>query len=297
MGTIEYKKFKGLDNVTDRVRLSAYKDAFMTIAENIDIDDDYKVWRRKSYTKKLSGSTIRNVWSNNFTCLYMSGSTLKRMWEDYSTTTIYSGLSSEANVRYVDTPQGIFFSDGTKIGTVETGVGSLLPTVTDSFKRAMPAGNMLEYDFSRLFSIVNNVVYFSDVGKPKQYDIRKNFIQFPGKVTMFKAVKTGFFASTGELVYYLHGTNPEELAWKRTECSPAIEGTAVQVDGWELTPGNFERVVVWAAPAGAYLGGEGGFVKALTAEHFNYDSGIGSGTSLYRDDLGYDQYLVSYSKE
>lgn len=296
MREIEYKKFKGLDNVTDRIRLALYKDAYMTIAENIDIDDDHKIWRRKSFESVLSGS-IKNLWSNGSIALYVSGTSLKRLFENYSTATLYSGLSTSPNVRFADTPMGIYFTDEKIIGRVTNGAAALLPEATGSFKKSMPPGTILEYEFNKLYSIMDNVAYFSDSLATDQYDVRKAIIKFPGRVTMFKAVLDGFYVSAGNLVYFLAGKGPDEFVWKKIADSPAIEGTPVIIEGYELTPGNFGRVVMWASEFGVYLGGDGGVVRGLTQDHFHYDEDVTNGAAIYRDDIGFGQYLVSYSKE
>jgi hypothetical protein len=124
------RKILGLNNKlpefdlskTEFIGRTAFTDAFLTEAENLDITDSFHIRRRQGVTKKVTGD-IHSLWSDGEICLYREGEYLKRMLPDYTSSTLRSGLTTKKiRMDFLSLIGKVYYSDGYATGIVENGM-------------------------------------------------------------------------------------------------------------------------------------------------------------------------------
>jgi len=288
----EISACRGVQNSTDPRRMGK---GFLAVGENIDIDDERMIHRAKGYEKILSGA-YHSLWANGKISLFVQNGDLKRLWPDYSSTVILAGIDPSAEMEYLDVNDVIYFSNGIIIGHIINGVAYPFPEPNQTFKKRMVGGQLLEWFNSRLYAAQRDKLFYSDAGAPRQMDARKNFIQTGGYITMAKAVKDGFYLSSGKNVVFLEGRSPFEFVWNKVSDSPAFKGSAIKVEGEDIGKGFTGTAVIWSSREGVFIGLPGGQIKNLTDGNYVLDEDeVDEGASIYRDDLGFGQYVFLYT--
>ena len=128
--------------------------------------------------------------------------------------------------------------------------------------------------------------------------MRKNFFQFPGRITMVKSVTDGIYVSYRKnqyemKSYFLSGLDPFEFTRREIAGSSAIEGSATKIPSEEFSGGGIGSIVVWASNEGIFVGSPGGIVKNKTWNHYSCDD-VDLGASVLREDNGFNQYMFVY---
>jgi len=294
---MDFRNFLGVHNlIGDPWRIPVGKGgAYLEVCENIDIDDEKMIHRRKGFDPVLSGN-VHSLWSNGKYCFFCEGTNLKRLFEDYSTETLLSILKLDERVNYVDGDGTIFFSSRSIVGYLEEGKAYAFPNPNLKFKNRMVGGHLIEYYNSRLYAAQGVKVFFSDATHPMRMDMRKNFLEFGGWITMLKAVKDGLYIGAGDDVFFLLGDDPFAeggFLYDRVTDSKVIEGSAITVEGEDIGPGLLGRTVIWATEDGIYVGATSGQVKEVTKGAYGVKDGE-KATALYKFDRGFGQYLCLY---
>lgn len=108
----QIKRFKGLNNVQDAVRLDSED---LDKAENVDIDDMGTVLRRKGYTKIYNGSGTRNLFSYDGLdfALFTEGGSLKKIDQNNTINALQTGLTTTGDVSYSKVGYDIYYNDPT----------------------------------------------------------------------------------------------------------------------------------------------------------------------------------------
>ena len=288
---LQIQSFLGIDNVTDPAKMKVGRNAaFLVSAENVDIDDEKMVHRRKGFDPAYLGN-VHSLWSNRDICLFIEGPELKRLWPDFSVTTILNGGThvSRSRMEFVEGGGKIFFCNSSIIGYIENDVSHPFPEPEMTFKKRMVGGHLLEWFNSRLYAAQDDKVFYSDAAAPMRMDTRKNFIQFEGRLTMMKAVADGMFVSAGKHVFFLKGLDALDFAILKVGDSPAYLGSAIKVEGEDVGPGILGTVAMWLSDEGPFMGLPGGQVKNVNGNYCPED--MGQSAAIYRDDLGFGQYL------
>lgn len=293
---LDIQQFLGLDNLTDESRLPIInKKAWLKMANNIDIDDEYMPHRRTGYSQVLSGN-VHSFWSNGELALFMQNGSLKSMSTTYSASTLLSGLEANAVMHYADCHGTIYFTNADIIGSYISGTAALLTDPGQRFKVSMKPGHLIEYFNARLYVAQDNILWFSDAISLGYLDMRKNFLQFSDRITMVKSVTDGLYVSAGDTTYFLFGKDPFEFVKIEVAGSAAIEGSAVSVTSEQINKDALGPVVMWASDEGIFMGRPAGSVLNKTWSHYTCDV-VKFCASIVRDDNGFEQYLAAYSIE
>ena len=143
-------------------------------------------------------------------------------------------------------------TDAALINLTESRIGGECPTL---HMQPVPGGSILGVANGRLFSVVGNLVFFSN---PFHYGAMEplNFIALPDKITVFAPYEDGFFV-VADKTYWLQGRDPFQA-----ELKVVSDDTAVARSQSFLT----DARPVWLASNGIVVGDDGGTVKELTEE-------------------------------
>jgi hypothetical protein len=159
----------------------------------------------------------------------------------------------------------------------------------------MIGGQLLEYFNSRLYAALDDKIFFSSARGLTYMDTRKNFHQHGwGTIHMMKGLQAGMYVGTGKGVYFLPGRDALEFHPIRVTDTPPIPGTAVKVEGEDISDEMTGTVLFWLSEEGPFLGLPSGQVKQVTGGNWVPDDGVSKGTAIARDDLGFFQYVCSY---
>lgn len=109
------KRFKGLNNVSDPLRLGL---AWLAQADNVDITDTGALKKRAGYSQTLA-SPITNAYATlDFKRLFVAGGgVLKAMTGPASAVTLCTGLST-APMYFTEVNQEVFYNNGTDSGVI-----------------------------------------------------------------------------------------------------------------------------------------------------------------------------------
>ena len=286
-------KFRGIDNVTDPISLNPDgRSTWMTVANNLDLNDENKLSRRGGYDPKISGS-FHSLWSKNGDCYAVKDGALVRISEDYIPTTIIPSVDWAGRFSYWDRSGRVYLTNGSIIGYIKDDVFTTFVRTDQNYKVVMPPGHLICFHNSRMMVARDRLLFISDATSPHHYDNRTGWRQRATRITMMLPVVDGVYFSDQGRVYFASGADfLEATLLPKTDC-PAIEGTGILVDGEDLFGEDIGTVALWASKEGIFLGAPGGKVKNLTWDHYVMDDAV-IGTAIYREDLPFGQYLVSY---
>lgn len=294
---IDYSYFNGVCNTAkDPTRIPMTKSGvYLAIGENIDIDDEKMAHRRKGHSERLYSGRFSSAWANDeiFLCV-MDGVFYRFIPESRTLVPLLAGVSAGGDMAYVDINGTVYFSNKVVVGYIENAAPHPFPNPNMNFKKRMVGGHILEYHNSRLYAAQNDKVFYSDAQAFTRMDARKNFIEVPGYVRMMKSVTDGMYVGAGNKVFFWQGGDPDEFVQSQVSDEPVIPGSAIRVDGEEIGPGLVGPVALWAQADGIYMGLPGGQVKEVTNGNYCV-SDADEATAVYRDDLGFSQYLMMYS--
>ena len=292
-----YKRTEGLNNVAAPIRLPFNADTGivdLTEAYNVDIDRSGRLSRVKGITATGRTEDSNSIFCEGGECLYISGTALYRLNADYSRTGIRSSLTANKKMYYAQVGNRIYYSNGAERGYVVDGVSYTWAASTyygpATFKifSDPPYGTILCLHGSRIYMVVDDVLWYSEPFAYGWFDMARNFIPFSSKIRMVRSVKDGMYVGDDTGVTYLGGMSPKEFTFSRVSDSVPIEGTDVSISGLEIRDDAvYAKVVIWTAQDGICLGLPGGEVKNLTKNKVTYPSSqLGSAAVLT------DKYLT-----
>jgi len=292
----EYRNFLGVYNSCDPTRIPVGRGGtYLAVGENVDIDDEKMIHRRKGSRVLLSGD-VHSLWSNDKLCFFCDGGNLKRLYEDYSSEVLLGGLNPRDRMTFVEAGGIIIFSNKAIVGFIEDGTPHPFPNPGMKFKKRMVGGHHLEYFNSRIYAAQNNKIFYSDATDIMRMDTRKNFLPFTGWITMLKAVADGLYVGAGDEVNFLAGSDPlldgGFLFNKLDHVNRVIEGSAVKCEGEDVGPDTQGTVIYWATEVDVYKGLPGGQIKSAKGAHLTPNAEKGSAVISW--DRGYQQYLFVY---
>mgnify|MGYP001572645216 FL=1 len=215
MADITYNKFAGLYNkdIFPDMRGLAEKigrgSIYLSEATNIDINDEYKPYRRSCFTLKLSGS-FKSVWSNDSIILAVDNGNLVRVIPDTTyTKTVLKVNVGNYSMDYTEVGSMVYYTNDSIIGYIQNYTSYGLPEPTHTYKRKMPPGHIIDSYRGRLYVAVDNLIIYSDPSNYNHYDDRsdKSFYQFSQKLTMMRSVSDGIWVSDGNIIIFLSGNS------------------------------------------------------------------------------------------
>jgi len=290
---LKYQGFKGIDQ-SDPIRIPP---GYLKMAINVDISDTGMLSMRLGEELKATGS-YRCLWPKmnlgiDFS-LAMRDGNLCKISTTYGETVLLSGLSATADMDFVYVNGNIYYTNGTVIGKIKNSVATAFTDPGQEFKSILPAGQLIEYFNARIYTARGNVIFYSDPLFFNSCDLRRNFKQVDGEITMMKSVTNGMYLSTGRGTYFAGGLDPDEWTLLKVAETPAFKGSAIKVGGEEVSEGTLGTAVYWTSEEGTYIGLNGGQVKNLTWKHYVPPDETVKTTAIYREDRGFGQYLMVY---
>ena len=278
----------GLNNKVDPVRIKFDPESGISelaVAVDIDIDSSGRISRRKGYERVLSGAG-HSLFPYNNICFVVVDSSLTILYLDFSTKTLLQVTDSRMSYCAVGTR--VYFANGYEKGYIENEVvypwekGTYVGRDTTKELYDPPIGQLLEVWNGRMFVAQEDALWYSERFNYHAFAFGENYVSFPGRLRMVRAVKDGLFVSTEKETYFLGGMTPTSFAQLKVADYPAILGTDILVDGRKLRGGEIvDRVVMWTSTEGICIGGPGGMFENLTERKLVYPSAnVGAGVCI-----------------
>lgn len=292
--TVEYKRFKGVYNLEDVWRVRPQESSFLSGSSNCFADKTEGMVSREGYLSRDSGS-YHSLWrdgginlgvvNNNLCRIYISGNSI-------GTTVLQSRVGDNRfNFTMGDK---IYGTNSLLFGYLDLASNSwVTPSgTTQTFKRVMPAGHLIEWFNGRLYIALNNLVVISDPMAPIIYDVRedKSFIQMGSKLTMMAGVDDGLWVSDENEIVFLPGAGPTNFSLKPVVDYKVIEGSYTKKTGIVVRDEFYPSCVFMTTSKGICLGGNGGKFINLTELNFNMPNST-TGFGFLRRGT-YNQYIT-----
>lgn len=280
--TLEFGNFSGINNVSDASELTPDE---LAAASNIDLDDKGMATRRDGFIERLSGSGIHSLWSNEQICLFVESGTLKRLATDWTSSTIRTSVSDYL-MSLVDVNNIIYYSNTNVNGYITAdGTDNAWADPGLDFKSKPEPAQLIEYFNGSLYFAKGAVLWHSDSMAFGRIDKRRNFLYFPDKIIMLKAVDDGLWISTGDStssdVFFVSGLHPKEFRRIPGAEYGALEGAAVSIDDAKAVfpeLGLQGKAVIFPTKNGISVGGNNGVFINLTLNKYNVaDNRFGAG--------------------
>lgn len=289
------ERFSGVVNVDDATRLDPLvvnREYVYPLqqANNVHIDNTYGIHSRPAHALVLAGTDIHSLFSDNETCLFVDGGTLKNLGEGYTTISLRSGLTLDARMSYAPWNDRIYYTNYYQIGYVKSQVSYSLIDPSLTFKRPLPAGQLIAYYRARLYVARDSTLYISDP-LCDYYDIRNGYKRFSNRITMIRPVDDGIYVGD-QKVYWLKGAAPEDFDRNEVYPHAPIPYTDVNVNGQYVGEGVKGNVAMWTGLNGICLGDNTGQVVNLTDGRYTFAGG-GEGAAFIRDDNNVRHYINS----
>jgi len=115
---VTFQKFSGLRN---NVAESSFKLDDLSVALNVDLNDDGVVSRRKGFSAPEIVGDYHSLWSGAGVCLAVSGTTLNRILPGYTATALRTDLTTGRRLSYYAVGNRAYYSNGVETGVVESG--------------------------------------------------------------------------------------------------------------------------------------------------------------------------------
>jgi len=283
----------GLNTVVDPIRLPFDREtgiSDLAVAVNVTVDETGFISRRDGYLK-VRDENSHSLFCDGGDCLFVAGDTLYRLLADYSVETVRAGLSQGNRMAYAQVNNDIYYTNGVELGIVHQGgvhedwtaqvyVGPETNRVFDGPR----AGNHLAFAFGRIFVVDGNVLWWTEPFGFSFFDRTRSFAQFPGRITMVKAVAGGLYVSDEEHTFFLGGTDPKEFILVMVANYPALEWTVAidLVEGLEIGLPEPGMCALWTSLEGACMGTPGGTVINLNKKKVIYPEQGSWGAGMLR---------------
>lgn len=292
-------KFTGFLGIQDDCDALATKTPKLRQAMNVDVDDQGKIASlRDGFGAAFVAGDYRCLWPQRPTpsglTLGVTGSTLKIINSGGTTTTVCTDLDPDLDVDFCEVNGRVYYSNGQVYRFIENRVDGVFPTITASSGSAMPAGSILEYYEERMYSIVGNKAFYSAPWDFGRCISRKDFLQFPGLITMFRAVKDGIFCSYSDRTVFLNGRRPMEFSMVPVADYAAIPRTSVKFDA-SLVSSNTPLqgdAVYWHSEKGPCIGYQGGMMLNFALTKVVPDTGETGASIVRKNSKGFYQALT-----
>lgn len=164
-----------------------------------------------------------------------------------------------------------------------------------SLLKPPPSGDIIAHYNGRVYIADGTVVWYSESHKPELFNIRRNFLPFDQKVTMFSPVDNGIWIGTNNAVYFLQGDDPmKQMNLVAKAEYGVIQGTAANAEG-QYFAGDDPRPpgpsVLFATTRGICLGTSDGIFINLTDGRYQFPS-VDRGLAFVDLNTDRNRYLV-----
>lgn len=154
-----------------------------------------------------------------------------------------SGMYGDTFYRQMDVPVGV---TATTIGTPSVAKGQALRS---QFCAPPLAGQLIEHLRGRMYVAVGDTIWFTEPFAYGLVDMRKNYIQFPERVTLLIAVLDGLYVCADQ-TYFISQPGEPEMALTPILPYKAIERAAMHIPN--------SQDVIWLSDRGFVVGKAGG---------------------------------------
>lgn len=201
----------------DRVPYTETGLQYLSTAVNVDINSGGSISRRKGYAQVLAAAGAHSIFAmKGGNLLYVRNKVLYLLFPDGTTTQLME-LSTDDRMYYAQVLD-VYCSNGTDRVIIEQEAvasawvvpGFSGPQTSRTFSPPRP-GKFLLVFAGRLWLAAGQLVYFSEPGSPRRFDLSSGFLQFPEEVTMLAAVESGLFVGTASGVTWVNGSDPEKM--------------------------------------------------------------------------------------
>ena len=285
-----FKGSNGLNDKVDPFRLRFDKEAGVSdlaIAYNVVHDRTGGISRRLGFSSAVVEGNCHSLFFEGGECLFVKDTSLCVLAGDFSYKVLKT-VAAGKKMSYAQIGDRIFFSNGDEIGFVRGGVAEEMdavenPRMPDSTKEysSMPAGSIIRWFNGRLYCVQGSVIWYSEPFGYNLINLAKNYFPMPADVIMLEPVGGGFYVGTRNAVYFFAGMDAEDVVVRKVGLDPAIEGTAVVVNGADVLDGRVDGGlgIMWTGKEGIYFGSWKGNVVNLTKDKLTYPSAISGGAT------------------
>ena len=280
----------GLNNILDPKRLFHDPDTGMqelAAAYNVDIDDTGRPSRRKGFTLGVAVATHSLFsWGGAYGLCVMDNA-LEVLDSDFTYTPIRN-VTRGARMSYDEAAGTVYYCNGYEKGLVRNRLSydwedqDYVGPATYKVFTDPPIGHLVNIWNGRTLVAVDDLICYSEPFAYGRFRLAANYIQLSGRIRLMKGVVGGVFAGDDKAIYFLPGNDMASLGHIKKADYPAIEGTAVMVEGSKIGNGEIQdRCVIFASTKGICIGGPEGFFKNVTERKLTYPTAIlGTGYNL-----------------
>lgn len=294
-----FKESYGLSIKHDASRLPYDEQrGVLELSESLNVNHDYTgaLSRRLGYSATDIEQACHSLFWEGGECLFVTGDALCILAKDLTYKAIRV-VTPGARVSYAQIGDATVYVNGTQKGVVKNGA-SYEWTKPDNVQAKdntrvwsdPPLGEIVRLFAARAWVVSGNVIWYSEPFNYNLFQMGRNFIPFPNKITMLRPLLRGVYVSTTNMTYFLRGTNPKEMSLETVANYPAIAHTDLLVDGVSVNMGQFDKQIcaMWTSVEGICLGTGNGEMINLTFDKIEYPKAI-EGCALYTG----DRYIVN----
>jgi hypothetical protein len=97
------------------------------------------------------------------------------------------------------------------------------------FLEPLPAGHLVRKYNGRLYSAVDNVLFYSQAMRYGLCNLAFDYIEFDSRIDAVRPVEGGIFVSAGKRVHFFSGNDPDQFERSLAHPYGIVEGTDVEV--------------------------------------------------------------------
>jgi hypothetical protein len=289
------EKFSGVNNVDVATRLNALlvgREYVFPLqqANNVDIDNTFRIASRPGMADIVSASDIHSLWSNNEVAYFVDVQTLYQLYTNWTTRAMVSGLRLNARMSYAPWNNRVYYTNYFEIGYLKSSEAFLLTDPSRNFKVPLPAGQLIEYYKTCLLVAKDNILYISDP-LCDYYDTRHGYRVFSSDITLLRAVDKGLYVGDDK-VYWISGDGNDEFEKIEAYSHRAIKFTDVRVNGQYIGDRMDGKVAIWTGDNGICVGNNSGTVLNLTEFRYTFTE-TNQGSGFVRDINNVRHYINS----
>jgi len=289
----------GLNNRHDPIKLGRVTEdspvvAKLTVARNVDIDDNNRVSTRRGRVLRYTG-TPHSMFSHpedDSQAWFIEGETLYQLNTDW-TATMVASLNTDHRASFDSFNGVVVFTNTDQIGFIVDGqLVEFSQELIDDNEALMPAGQYLCFDHNDGCLLVarGSEIFKSKPWNPMVYDKRYGHFPMNGAVHMLCTVEDGWWVGTEKNVSFVSRADDDKFNFQHVNDMVAIDGAFQK--GYDFIEGQSFMYVVWASVDGFVVGRAGGRYESLSYPDVVLPSGS-HGKVFIANANGIEQYIAS----
>lgn len=290
---VVFGKFTGIRNAIERSRL---RPSDLWQATDVDIDDTGILSRRAGFGAAVIAQGLHSCQSfqSNTLTLGVCGTDLVIVNPDRSLEVVRAGLTAGLRMSYAEVNDEVHYTNGQVIGFVKNRADGTFPSISKLYGSRMPAGHMIAHYNGRLYVARGGYVAISEAYDFGRTSPRKDWLWFPGYVTLMAPVVDGMYVAYGKTAF-LAGAGPKAFVHRPIADYDAVPHTAISLNA-ELIAGEQPMtgsVVWWQSVQGQCLGMAGGqMINLALSREYDAPTGIEGATCVRTNRKGTVQVLT-----